>query len=74
MFHESELVVLTRDLPERHLRAGDVGTIVMVHGNGTGYEVEFTTLSGQTIDVVTLRSDEVRPVGRREIAHVREVA
>ena len=71
---EMDLIVLTRDLPDRDLRAGDIGTIVMVHRGGTGYEVEFSTLGGQTLAVVTLPAGDVRPVGDREIAHVRRVA
>jgi hypothetical protein len=71
---EMDLIVLTRDLPDRDLRAGDIGTVVMVHRGGTAYEVEFSTLGGQTLAVVTLTSGDVRPVGDREIAHVRQVA
>ena len=71
---EMDLVVLTRDLPDRDLRAGDIGTVVMVHRGGTGYEVEFSTLAGQTLAVVTLPAGDVRPVGDREIARVRRMA
>ncbi len=71
---ETELVVLTRDVPDRGLRAGDIGTVVLVHRGGAGYEVEFSTLAGQTLAVVTLRAGDVRPVGDREIAHARQVA
>jgi hypothetical protein len=71
---ELDLVVLTRDLPGENLRAGDIGTVVLVHQGGTGYEVEFSTLGGQTLAVVTLAADDVRPVGNREIAHARRVA
>ncbi len=71
---DMDLVVLTRDLPDRDLRAGDIGTVVMVHRGGAGYEVEFSTLGGQTLAVVTLTLGDVRPVGDREIAHVRQVA
>jgi hypothetical protein len=50
-----------------------VGTVVLVHHGGAGYEVEFTALDGETIAVVTLRADQVRPVGHREISHVRDL-
>jgi hypothetical protein len=60
-------------LPGPGLWAGPVGTVVMVH-DAKGYEVEFATLSGETIAVVTLEAGDVRPLGPREIAHVREVA
>lgn len=71
---ELDLVVLTQDRLEEHLRAGDIGTVVLVHQAGAGYEVEFSTLGGRTLAVVTLTSDKVRPVGDREIAHARHVA
>ncbi len=74
MIKEFEPVVLTRDLPDFGLQAGDVGTVVMVHAGGRGFEIEFTTLTGETVGVVTVSAEDVRPVGKREIAHVREVA
>ncbi len=70
MFREHESVVLTHDLPEFGLKAGDVGTIVMVHAAG-GYEIEFMALDGETIAVTSLSTDEMRPIARREIAHAR---
>ncbi len=74
MIRELDVVALARSLPDHHLEAGDVGTVVMVHGSARGYEVEFATLSGDTIAVLTLPADAVRPLGQREIAHAREVA
>jgi hypothetical protein len=71
---ELDPVVLTHDLPQHGLRAGDVGWVVMVHAAGAGYEVEFVTLAGETVSVVTVPSDSVRPVQPNEIAHVRRVA
>jgi hypothetical protein len=73
MIAELDRVVLTTDLPEHGLRSGDLGTIVLVHGDGAGYEVEFVTLDGETLTVVTLTQDRVRPVRHGEIAHVRSV-
>lgn len=70
MIQEHDTVVLTSDLPVHGLARGDVGTVVMVHAGG-GYEVEFMTLDGETIAVVSLAAEEVRPIGRREIAHAR---
>ena len=73
MITELDTVVLTTDLPEHSLKAGDLGTVVLVHRHG-GYEVEFMTLDGEIVAVVSLSPDQVRPVGRREIAHARLVA
>lgn len=68
---EHDQIVLMRDLPALGLCLGDVGTVVLVHQAGKGYEVEFLTLDGKTIGVTTLMSDEVRPIGGREVAHAR---
>lgn len=46
---ELECVALTCDLPEHALIAGDVGTPVMVHGDGMGYEVKFFGYDGHTV-------------------------
>jgi hypothetical protein len=70
---ELDNVVLTVDLPEHRLCTGDIGTVVLVHGD-RGYEVEFMTLDGVTLAVVSLEASRVRPIGKGEIAHVRRVA
>jgi hypothetical protein len=45
-----------------------------VYCDGKAFEVEFTTLDGHTAAVVTVEASQVRPVGRREITHARELA
>jgi uncharacterized protein DUF4926 len=72
MIRELDSVVLTCDLPEYGLKHGDVGTVVLEH-LGRGYEVEFITLDGETVAVLSLGADQLRPIGRREIAHARPV-
>ena len=74
MIDELSDVVLMTDLPQYELRAGDLGTVVMVHQGGQGYTVEFTTMSGETVAVATLTADEVRPTRSNDIAHVRQLA
>ena len=73
MIKEHDCVVLTQDLPDEGLQAGDIGTVVHLHKGGAGYEVEFMTLAGETIAVATLQPAQVRPIARRDIAHVREL-
>jgi hypothetical protein len=73
MIKEHDSVVLTRDLMAEGLKAGDIGTVVHVHPDGAGYEVEFMTLAGETVSVVTLLSEQLRSIARRDIAHVREL-
>jgi len=74
MLKDLETVALTRPLAGHGLTPGDVGTIVHVYPDGHAYEVEFMTLNGDTLAVVTLEAAAIRSVGVREIAHVREVA
>ena len=38
-----------------------------------GFEVEFVTAEGTTVAVLTLEPTDIRPVGGREILHVREL-
>jgi hypothetical protein len=52
MINELKTVILTTDLPDHGLKAGDLGTMVLVHTHG-GYEVEFMTLDGETVAVVS---------------------
>ena len=72
MLQETELAVLKIDLPEYRLKAGDVGTVVLVHGR-KGYEVEFMTLDGEMVAMASLQAAQVRPIRSREVAHVRSI-
>lgn len=74
MIKEHDRVVLVVTVPSEGLVVGDVGTIVHLYRDGQAYEVEFTTLEGKTAAVVTLEASQVRPVGKREITHARELA
>jgi uncharacterized protein DUF4926 len=56
-------VILTHDLPDDDLKAGDVGTVVERHtapGEEDGYSVEFFDMTGQTITVATVRKSMLR--------------
>jgi len=57
-------VILTRDVTERGLRVGDLGTVVEQHvvpgDPEEGYSVEFFDMTGNTVAVVTLPSSALR--------------
>lgn len=72
MIEEHDTIALTVDLPAHGLLRDDLGTVVMLHGQA-GFEVEFTTLDGQTIAVVSLTPQQIRATRQREIAHARAV-
>ena len=71
---ELDLAALRQDLPAHGLIAGDVGTVVFVHADGTAYEVEFMTADGRTLGVETLAADLVEAVAGEYILHVRKHA
>lgn len=71
--NELDIVVLKHDRKEHGLEAGDVGTVVHRYSSGEALEVEFLTGEGETIAVVTVRIDDVRMMGRREILHTRDL-
>ena len=73
MIKEHDCVVLTENLPDEGLQAGDVGTVVHIHREGSAFEVEFLTLTGQTFAVATVLRTQCRPVSRHDISHVREL-
>ncbi len=72
MINEHDQVVLTVDLPDAQLQAGDLGVVVMIHGDHAGYELEIFGADGHTLDVVTVTADQVRPVSSRDVLRVRE--
>lgn len=74
MIREHDRIILTVDVPGEGLKAGDVGTVIHVHGQDEAYEVEFVALDGETLAVETLRADQVRPIGRHEMPHARLLA
>ncbi len=74
MIREHERAVLTVDLPDTGFKIGDVGTVVHVYTDDTAYEMEFFALDGRTLNVVTVEAEQVRPVKRNDVLHVRELS
>jgi hypothetical protein len=68
-------VILSVDLPEEQLMAGDMGTIVEHHpataAYPEGYEVEFFAGNGETLAVVSVPAAALRQATRKEVMHVR---
>ena len=74
MIAEHSLVVLDCDAPHEKLNRGDVGTVVHVYKGGRGYEVEFVDGGGQTVALLTVGADDVRPIEAGELLHARRTA
>jgi hypothetical protein len=73
MFQELDTVVLTRDIQEYGLKQADIGAVVHCYKDDAAFEVEFVTADGRTIALLTLDQADIRPIGRREVLHVREL-
>jgi len=71
---EHDRIVLNVDVPSEKLAAGDIGVVIHIHSKGEAFEVEFITLDGKTLTIVTLERFQLRPVDHNEIAHARRVA
>jgi hypothetical protein len=74
MIKELDTVVLTRDVEEHGLEHGDVGAVVHRYADGDAFEVEFVTAEGGTVALLTLGAADIRPVGKNDLLHVRELS
>ncbi len=67
MLSEYSLVKSLKDVPDKDVKKGDVGTIVHCYTEPReGYEVEFLDKDGYTKDVLTYERYELEPVGERQ--------
>ncbi len=68
-------VALAEDLPERRLRRGDVAVVVEYHAGRPnqepGYSLEVFNALGETVDVVTMRESQIKPLAADELLSVR---
>ena len=57
----------------RHSRyvTSDIGTVVLLHADGKGYEVEFVTLDGETIAVTRVLTMQVHSILHKEKERIR---
>ncbi len=69
---ELQTVVLTREIQEHGLMAGDLGTIVHLFDDGAA-EVEFVTAAGTTQALVTLSAADFRSVQPTDLVAVRKL-
>ena len=73
MIDELDTVILSHDIDEYGLKDGDIGAVVHCYSDGLAFEVEFVTGEGETVAVLTLNSQDIRPMHGNEIFHVREM-
>ncbi len=70
-------VVLTKDIPEKRLKRGDVATVVEHHpvsDGEDGYSLEIFNAVGDTIAVITVPESAIELLTEDEIFSVRLVA
>lgn len=67
-----EPVVLTRDLPNHGMRAGDLGAVVQIYAPDA-FDVEFVTAGGMTQALLTLRAPDIRHVEGTDMVAVRSL-
>ena len=65
-----DTVVLEKDIPEYHLKAGDLGTVVERY-EPDGIEVEFVLGNGKVRALLTLKKHEVRALSESDVFSVR---
>lgn len=66
-------VVMTKDLPSRNIKSGDVGTVTEFSDEGKTVKVEFFTLGGSFLAELKLPVTSVKPVSPKMVQHVREI-
>ena len=65
-------VVTSAGEEQRPRREGKPYTgVVLVHGNGAAFEVEFVSYDGHTVALLTLERKQVRPLQTNDIPHAR---
>ncbi len=65
-------VTLTENIGE--FEVGDVGVVLDIHGQHEGYEVEMLNAQSETLDVITVFANQVRPVEATDVLHLRQRA
>jgi Domain of unknown function (DUF4926) len=72
MYKLLDTVVLTHDVPSAGLRRGDLGAVVEILAPDA-LEIEFVVASGRSQALLTLRPEDIRAVGDRDVIAVRSL-
>ncbi len=73
--HLLNTVIVTVNLTDEEVLAGDIGTIVEVYSNPyPAYEVEFVNPNGTTRALLTLSSSQLRPLLENDVLTTRQSA
>ncbi len=62
---ELNTVVLARDIEDHGLKRDDIGAVVHCYKDNLAFEVEFVTGEGETVALLTLAREDIRPMGAK---------
>ncbi len=65
MLNEYDIVRLKREIPNKGLSSGAVGTILLIYDQSPlppAYEVEFTDGNGNALAILAVKEDEIEVV------------
>lgn len=69
-------IALAEDLPQEHLRRGDVATVIEHYeghrGQEPGYELEVFNAVGETLGIITVRESQIEALRDNEVLTVRQ--
>ena len=69
-----ETVIATVNLPDHHVLAGDIGSVVEVYTSpNLAYEIEFVNPDGTTRALLTLAPDQVRLLSPADVLTTRQL-
>ncbi len=74
MINELDTVALNHDITKYGLKRGDIGAVTHSYKDKSAFEVEFVTADGNTIALLTLNHNDIRPIAGKEVLHVRELS
>lgn len=70
-----DTIIVTINVPDQKILAGDLGTIVEVCTKPTlAYEVEFVNPSGTTRALLTLAPDQIRQLAASDVLTTRQMS
>jgi hypothetical protein len=69
-----DTIIVTVNVPDRQVLAGDIGTVVEVYTEPQlAYEVEFVNPDGGTRALLTLAPGQVRPLSPADVLTTRQL-
>ena len=74
MFAILDTVILTVNVPDHHVLAGDIGTVVAIYNTPQlAYDIEFVNPDGTTRALLTLSAEQVRRLSAADVLTTRQI-